>query len=223
MPSASASSRCIRCLVQTSRKFAGSVSTPRHASGAQCSSEAISKPCTSFAAPCREWQSPGTMLLCRLLVSRISLLSCILQCCCAALRQHHVNADKLTMQESEPEIWNAIKFGSILENVVFDEYTREVDFMSKYALPLIALFACCQFLRPFQQCPLSVRHTTLAALSPQQASPRPVHCSSAFEANSPACCMLSALVVTAVSPNSRLLMASPCAAALLSKVNLSER
>lgn len=36
-------------------------------------------------------------------------------------------------QESEPEIWNAIRFGSILENVVFDEYTREVDFMSKYA------------------------------------------------------------------------------------------
>lgn len=34
-------------------------------------------------------------------------------------------------QESEPEIWNAIRFGSILENVVFDEYTREVDFMSK--------------------------------------------------------------------------------------------
>jgi phosphoenolpyruvate carboxykinase (ATP) len=33
-------------------------------------------------------------------------------------------------KESEPEIWNAIRFGSILENVVFDEYTREVDFMS---------------------------------------------------------------------------------------------
>jgi phosphoenolpyruvate carboxykinase (ATP) len=34
-------------------------------------------------------------------------------------------------QESEPEIFNAIKFGSVLENVVFDEYTREVDFNSK--------------------------------------------------------------------------------------------
>jgi phosphoenolpyruvate carboxykinase (ATP) len=33
-------------------------------------------------------------------------------------------------KESEPEIWNAIRFGAILENVVFDEYTREVDFMS---------------------------------------------------------------------------------------------
>lgn len=37
----------------------------------------------------------------------------------------------ITSQESEPEIWNAIRFGAILENVVFDEYTREVDFMSK--------------------------------------------------------------------------------------------
>jgi Phosphoenolpyruvate carboxykinase len=37
------------------------------------------------------------------------------------------------LQESEPEIWNAIRFGAILENVVFDEYTREVDFMSKCA------------------------------------------------------------------------------------------
>ena len=32
---------------------------------------------------------------------------------------------------SEPEIYNAIRFGSVLENVVFDEYTREVDFDSK--------------------------------------------------------------------------------------------
>ena len=39
-------------------------------------------------------------------------------------------------KEKEPEIWNAIRFGSILENVVFDEYTREVDFMSKCALYL---------------------------------------------------------------------------------------
>lgn len=34
-------------------------------------------------------------------------------------------------QTSEPEIYNAIRFGSVLENVVFDEYTREVDFDSK--------------------------------------------------------------------------------------------
>lgn len=31
-------------------------------------------------------------------------------------------------QESEPEIFNAIRFGTLLENVVFDEETREVDF-----------------------------------------------------------------------------------------------
>lgn len=31
-------------------------------------------------------------------------------------------------QEKEPDIWNAIKFGTVLENVVFDEHTREVDF-----------------------------------------------------------------------------------------------
>ena len=30
--------------------------------------------------------------------------------------------------ESEPEIYQAIRFGSILENVVFDERTREVDY-----------------------------------------------------------------------------------------------
>ena len=35
--------------------------------------------------------------------------------------------------EKEPEIFGAIRFGAILENVVFDEYTREVDFMSKCA------------------------------------------------------------------------------------------
>ncbi|KAK9166136.1 hypothetical protein Scep_001327 [Stephania cephalantha] len=31
-------------------------------------------------------------------------------------------------REKEPDIWNAIKFGTVLENVVFDEHTREVDF-----------------------------------------------------------------------------------------------
>ncbi len=30
--------------------------------------------------------------------------------------------------EKEPEIWNAIRFGSILENVVYDERTRVVDY-----------------------------------------------------------------------------------------------
>ncbi len=31
-------------------------------------------------------------------------------------------------KEQEPEIWDAIRFGSVLENVVFDPDTREVDF-----------------------------------------------------------------------------------------------
>ena len=31
-------------------------------------------------------------------------------------------------EESEPEIYNAIRFGTVLENVVFDETTRKVDF-----------------------------------------------------------------------------------------------
>lgn len=34
-------------------------------------------------------------------------------------------------KEKEPEIWNAIKFGTILENVVFDMHTREVDYSDK--------------------------------------------------------------------------------------------
>lgn len=34
-------------------------------------------------------------------------------------------------RQNEPEIWNAIKFGTVLENVVFDENTREVDFDNK--------------------------------------------------------------------------------------------
>ncbi|KAG5251074.1 phosphoenolpyruvate carboxykinase (ATP) [Salix suchowensis] len=32
-------------------------------------------------------------------------------------------------REKEPDIWNAIKFGTVLENVVLDEHTREVDYM----------------------------------------------------------------------------------------------
>ncbi|KAJ1689104.1 hypothetical protein LUZ63_013259 [Rhynchospora breviuscula] len=34
-------------------------------------------------------------------------------------------------QEKEPDIWNAIKFGTVLENVVFEEHTREVDYTDK--------------------------------------------------------------------------------------------
>ncbi|PSR99964.1 Phosphoenolpyruvate carboxykinase [Actinidia chinensis var. chinensis] len=30
--------------------------------------------------------------------------------------------------EKEPDIWNAIKFGTVLENVVFDEHSRDVDY-----------------------------------------------------------------------------------------------
>jgi phosphoenolpyruvate carboxykinase (ATP) len=33
--------------------------------------------------------------------------------------------------EKEPEIWNAIKFGTVLENVVFEEHYREVDYTDK--------------------------------------------------------------------------------------------
>lgn len=31
-------------------------------------------------------------------------------------------------KEKEPEIWNAIKFGALLENIGMDEESREVDF-----------------------------------------------------------------------------------------------
>ncbi|BBN18380.1 phosphoenolpyruvate carboxykinase (ATP) [Marchantia polymorpha subsp. ruderalis] len=34
-------------------------------------------------------------------------------------------------KEREPDIWDAIKFGTVLENVVFDEHTREVDYSDK--------------------------------------------------------------------------------------------
>ncbi|EPS65335.1 phosphoenolpyruvate carboxykinase, partial [Genlisea aurea] len=34
-------------------------------------------------------------------------------------------------QEKEPDIWNAIRFGTVLENVVFDEHTREVDYSDR--------------------------------------------------------------------------------------------
>jgi phosphoenolpyruvate carboxykinase (ATP) len=33
--------------------------------------------------------------------------------------------------EKEPDIWNAIRFGAVLENVVYDEETRVVDFSDK--------------------------------------------------------------------------------------------
>ncbi|GFR48353.1 hypothetical protein Agub_g10241 [Astrephomene gubernaculifera] len=32
--------------------------------------------------------------------------------------------------ETEPEIWNAIKFGTVLENVIYDPLTRQVDYES---------------------------------------------------------------------------------------------
>ncbi|KAG9142395.1 hypothetical protein Leryth_020072 [Lithospermum erythrorhizon] len=34
-------------------------------------------------------------------------------------------------KEKEPDIWNAIKFGTVLENVVFEEHSREVDYTDK--------------------------------------------------------------------------------------------
>lgn len=34
----------------------------------------------------------------------------------------------ISLQENEPYIFDAIKFGTILENVVFDEETRHVDY-----------------------------------------------------------------------------------------------
>ncbi|TKY70001.1 Phosphoenolpyruvate carboxykinase of ATP [Spatholobus suberectus] len=34
-------------------------------------------------------------------------------------------------REKEPDIWNAIRFGTVLENVVFDEHDREVDYSDK--------------------------------------------------------------------------------------------
>jgi phosphoenolpyruvate carboxykinase (ATP) len=34
--------------------------------------------------------------------------------------------------EKEPEIFNAIRFGSVLENVVLDEATREVDYSDDF-------------------------------------------------------------------------------------------
>ncbi|GAB2254169.1 hypothetical protein Droror1_Dr00021978 [Drosera rotundifolia] len=34
-------------------------------------------------------------------------------------------------REKEPDIWNAIKFGTVLENVVFEEHTREVEYSDK--------------------------------------------------------------------------------------------
>ncbi|MGB9679810.1 MAG: phosphoenolpyruvate carboxykinase (ATP) [Minisyncoccia bacterium] len=33
-------------------------------------------------------------------------------------------------KEKEPQIWNAIKFGTVLENVIYDEKTRHLDFSS---------------------------------------------------------------------------------------------
>jgi phosphoenolpyruvate carboxykinase (ATP) len=35
-------------------------------------------------------------------------------------------------KEDEPQIWNAIKFGSVMENVIVDEHTREPNFEDSY-------------------------------------------------------------------------------------------
>jgi phosphoenolpyruvate carboxykinase (ATP) len=37
----------------------------------------------------------------------------------------------IDLAQEEPDIWNAIKFGTVLENVVLDEHTREVDYTDK--------------------------------------------------------------------------------------------
>ncbi|GKD47289.1 phosphoenolpyruvate carboxykinase [Tanacetum coccineum] len=34
-------------------------------------------------------------------------------------------------RENEPDIFNVIKFGTVMENVVFDEHTRKVDYLDK--------------------------------------------------------------------------------------------
>ena len=49
-------------------------------------------------------------------------------------------------KESEPEIFKAIRYGCVLENVVFDENTRVVDFESKCVLTL--LHSCLDCLPP---------------------------------------------------------------------------
>ncbi|KAL9275984.1 Phosphoenolpyruvate carboxykinase (ATP) 1-like protein [Drosera capensis] len=36
------------------------------------------------------------------------------------------------LREKEPDIWNATKFGIVLENVVFDEHTREVEYSDEF-------------------------------------------------------------------------------------------
>ncbi|GAU28954.1 hypothetical protein TSUD_153700 [Trifolium subterraneum] len=42
-------------------------------------------------------------------------------------------------REKEPDIWNAIKFGTVLENVVFDEHFRGVDYTDKSVTAFIML------------------------------------------------------------------------------------
>uniref|UniRef100_A0A2N9EUA1 phosphoenolpyruvate carboxykinase (ATP) n=1 Tax=Fagus sylvatica TaxID=28930 RepID=A0A2N9EUA1_FAGSY len=43
-------------------------------------------------------------------------------------------------QEKEPDIWNAIKFGTVVENIVFEEHTREVDYSDKSVTGLSGTF-----------------------------------------------------------------------------------
>lgn len=50
-------------------------------------------------------------------------LSCVLN--------HVHNCACPSQQEKEPEIWKAIRFGTVLENVEYDPHTRVVDYDSK--------------------------------------------------------------------------------------------
>ncbi|ERN11959.1 hypothetical protein AMTR_s00184p00023820 [Amborella trichopoda] len=46
-------------------------------------------------------------------------------------------------REKEPDIWNAIKFGTVLENIVFDEHTREVAGIEDGIKEPTATFSAC--------------------------------------------------------------------------------
>ncbi|KAL4179960.1 hypothetical protein AMTRI_Chr13g89820 [Amborella trichopoda] len=67
------------------------------------------------------------------------------------------------LREKEPDIWNAIKFRTVLKNIVFDEHTQEVDYSDK-SIPCVGphpknvnLLACeaFGFLPPFSKLSLA--------------------------------------------------------------------